>query len=162
MLLRMRRWSVLTAIALTIVVGFAARASAQSLRILIDDPPGPEKFKTIHADDLANSMEDPSSHVKVYDANLADTRQRFGVIDGAHLLSSYDQYNVAKELPADKNARVVFYCFDKRCMASHAAARRAIDAGYKDVSVMCDGIVGWRLMGAPIHQVTEAEAAGTE
>jgi rhodanese-related sulfurtransferase len=29
-------------------------------------------------------------------------------------------------------------------MASHAAARRAVDAGYKNVSVMAGGIVGWK------------------
>jgi rhodanese-related sulfurtransferase len=28
-------------------------------------------------------------------------------------------------------------------MASHQAARRAVDAGYTDVSVMSDGIKGW-------------------
>jgi rhodanese-related sulfurtransferase len=158
----MRRVPALAVVTLAIVFAFAAQASAQSLRILIDDPPGPQKFKVIRADELANMMEDPSSHVKVYDANLVDTRERFGVIDGAQLLSSYDNYNVAKELPTDKNADLVFYCFDHRCMASHEAARRAIDAGYKNVSVMGDGIVGWRIMGAQIHQVTEAEAQSKE
>ena len=126
------------------VFALASHASAQGLRILIDDPPGPKKFKVIRADELANLMADSSSHVKVYDANLPDTRVRVGVIDGAHLLSSYDNYNIAKELPADKNAKLVFYCFDKRCMASDAAADRACDAGYKNVSVMGDGILGWR------------------
>jgi len=32
-------------------------------------------------------------------------------------------------------------------MASHAAARRAVEAGYTDVSVMADGIVGWKKAG---------------
>lgn len=158
----MRRSSVSAALVLSILLAFAARASAQNLRIILDDPPGPEKFKVIHADDLANMKADPASHVAIYDANFPETRTRFGVIDGAHLLSSYNDYNVAKELPADKNTPLVFYCFDKRCMASHAAARRAIDAGYKNVSVMCDGIVGWAMMSAPIHHVTEAEASSTE
>ena len=147
---------------MTIVFAFAAHASAQNLRIILDDPQGPKKFKVIRADELANLMADSSSHVAVYDANLPDTRKRFGVIDGAHLLSSYDNYNVAKELPADKNARIVFYCADKRCMASDAAAQRAVEAGYKNVSVMGDGIVGWNLMGAPIHHVSTAEAESTE
>jgi rhodanese-related sulfurtransferase len=34
-------------------------------------------------------------------------------------------------------------------MASHEAARRAIKAGYKNVSVMMDGIVGWKAAGQP-------------
>lgn len=36
-------------------------------------------------------------------------------------------------------------------MASHDAARRAVDAGYKDVSVMVDGIWGWRKAGEPVE-----------
>jgi rhodanese-related sulfurtransferase len=32
-------------------------------------------------------------------------------------------------------------------MASHAAARRAVKAGYKNVRVMADGIVGWKEAG---------------
>jgi rhodanese-related sulfurtransferase len=158
----MRRFSALTALALTMVLAFAAHASAQSLRIILDDPQGPEKFKVIRADELANMVTDPKSHAVVYDANFPDTREHFGVIDGAHLLSSYDNYDVAKELPADKNANLVFYCYDKRCMASHFAARRAIQAGYKNVSVMGDGIVGWAMMRQPIHQVSQAEAQSAE
>jgi rhodanese-related sulfurtransferase len=35
-------------------------------------------------------------------------------------------------------------------MASHEAARRAVDAGYSDVSVMSDGIMGWNQAGKPV------------
>jgi len=34
-------------------------------------------------------------------------------------------------------------------MASHEAARRAVKAGYSNVSVMVDGIAGWVAAGAP-------------
>jgi rhodanese-related sulfurtransferase len=34
-------------------------------------------------------------------------------------------------------------------MASHAAARRAVEAGYRDVRVMADGIEGWKSAGKP-------------
>jgi hypothetical protein len=34
------------------------------------------------------------------------------VIPGAHLLTSDDKYDVAKELPPAKNAKLVFYCAD--------------------------------------------------
>jgi len=34
-------------------------------------------------------------------------------------------------------------------MASHEAARRAVEAGYSDVSVMADGISGWVEAGKP-------------
>jgi rhodanese-related sulfurtransferase len=35
-------------------------------------------------------------------------------------------------------------------MASHAAARRAVKAGYKNVYVMADGIVGWKEAGQKV------------
>jgi len=34
-------------------------------------------------------------------------------------------------------------------MASHAAARRAVEAGYQNVAVMADGIMGWNEAGKP-------------
>ncbi|MGO9453154.1 MAG: rhodanese-like domain-containing protein [Candidatus Binataceae bacterium] len=43
-------------------------------------------------------------------------------------------------------------------MASHEAARRAVQAGYTDVSVMADGITGWRAAGKPV-QTPEGAAA---
>ena len=36
-------------------------------------------------------------------------------------------------------------------MASHDAARRAVEAGYTDVSVMSDGIWGWKDSGQPVE-----------
>jgi len=36
-------------------------------------------------------------------------------------------------------------------MASHEAARRAVAAGYTNVSVMTDGIAGWHHAGKPIE-----------
>jgi len=45
-------------------------------------------------------------------------------------------------------------------MASHAAARRAVAAGYKDVAVMSDGIIGWFALHEPIRHVSASEAAG--
>ena len=38
-------------------------------------------------------------------------------------------------------------------MASHEAARRAVGAGYTNVSVMVDGITGWHHAGQPVESV---------
>ncbi|MDB5108635.1 MAG: hypothetical protein JWM69_1576 [Candidatus Binatus sp.] len=35
-------------------------------------------------------------------------------------------------------------------MASHEAARRAVEAGYTNVSVMGDGIMGWKDAGKSV------------
>jgi hypothetical protein len=69
-------------------------------------------FKLIHVDDLKAFMADSSSHVHIFDANVPETRAAFGMIPGAKLLSSDDDYNVATELPANRNAKLVFYCTD--------------------------------------------------
>jgi rhodanese-related sulfurtransferase len=80
--------------------------------------------------------------IVVLDANNDDARAAAGMVPGALKLSSYSQYDLA-ELPADKNTTLVFYCYNSYCQASHMAAARALQAGYKDVRVMKAGIVGW-------------------
>ena len=85
----------------------------------------------------------------VYDANTADVRQQMGVIPGAKLLISAVKYEPAKELPANKSDKVVFYCYNEQCGASHMAAKRASEAGYTDVAVLPAGIKGWKDAGQP-------------
>jgi rhodanese-related sulfurtransferase len=86
--------------------------------------------------------------VLAVDANDASTRKAEGVIPGAILLTSSSQYDV-KELPSDKATKLVFYCANQRCGASQGAAERALEAGYVDVAVMPEGIVGWKKAGQP-------------
>src|SRR5439155_6416995 len=50
--------------------------------------------------------------VTLLDANGSDFRTKEGVIPGAVLLSSYKAYDVERELPSRKDARLVFYCAD--------------------------------------------------
>lgn len=82
------------------------------------------------------------------DANAPQTRAEQGVIPGAVLLTSSAAFAVT-ELPADKATRLVFYCANQKCTASHAAARRAMDLGYTDVAVLPDGVAGWKQAGQP-------------
>lgn len=82
------------------------------------------------------------------DANGTKTRTEQGVVPGAILLTSSSQYDL-KELPQDKASKLVFYCANSKCGASHAAAAKAMEAGYTNVSVMPEGIVGWKKAGQP-------------
>jgi rhodanese-related sulfurtransferase len=82
------------------------------------------------------------------DANGSETRASQGVIPGAVLLTSSSKYDV-KELPAAKDTKLVFYCANQKCGASHAAAQRALENGYTDVAVLPDGIMGWKQAGQP-------------
>jgi rhodanese-related sulfurtransferase len=82
------------------------------------------------------------------DANGQETRTSAGVIPGAVLLTSSSEYALS-ELPQDKASKLVFYCATERCGASHAAAARAIEAGYTNVAVLPAGIFGWKRAGQP-------------
>lgn len=106
-----------------------------------------DKFKSIHVNDLDSLLKAKPEKVFVYDANTDSTRKRVGIIPSAKLLSSVTDYKVESELPKEKNATLVFYCANEQCTASHTAAERAMKAGYTDVSVMVDGIHGWKDAG---------------
>jgi hypothetical protein len=66
-------------------------------------------FKLIHVADLKGLLAKHGDRVHVYDANVAATRDRFGTIPGATLLSSDDNYPLSV-LPPNKHATLVFYC----------------------------------------------------
>ena len=108
--------SIMYLIAAAIVVASAASlapAFASDIGALLNNKQKqPDKFAVIRVDALSSLIADSNSHVNIYDANGWVLRSRAGVIPGAHLLTSDDKYDVAKELPAEKNAKLVFYCAD--------------------------------------------------
>src|SRR5580658_4856940 len=112
MQVRARRFS-LVAIVGTVVLSMTAAAFAFDIGKLLNNKlKEPDKFAVIRVDKLASLMNDPNSHVNIYDANGWGLRSTAGVVPGAHLLTSDDKYDVAKELPPAKNAKLVFYCAD--------------------------------------------------
>jgi rhodanese-related sulfurtransferase len=86
------------------------------------------------------------------DANNATTRERMGVVPGAVRLTSYDQFELG-ELPPDRQRKLIFYCANTQCTASHTAAERARTAGWSDVGVMPAGIAGWVLAGKKVDRL---------
>jgi hypothetical protein len=72
-----------------------------------------EKFRLIEVPELESLQKDSKRPVTVLDANEPEFRQQNGVIPGARLLSSFDKFDVSKELPADRDAPLVFYCADR-------------------------------------------------
>jgi rhodanese-related sulfurtransferase len=96
--------------------------------------------------EVATFVRDKSA--TIVDANGTDTRKEFGVIPGAVLLTSSKDYPV-DVLPSAKASKLVFYCGGVMCRASDKAASRAAAAGYTDVSVLRDGIKGWKNAGQP-------------
>ena len=72
-----------------------------------------EKFRLIEVPELESLQKDASAPVTILDANDAEFREKNGVIPGARLLSSFDTYDLGKELPFDRNAPLVFYCSNR-------------------------------------------------
>jgi rhodanese-related sulfurtransferase len=105
-----------------------------------------EGFRLVGSDEVKQWMASDAKPA-IFDANSSDTRRAEGKVAGARLLSNYKTFDARKELPGDKTRRLVFYCYNEQCMASHAAAERAVKAGFKDVAVLSDGITGWKKAG---------------
>jgi rhodanese-related sulfurtransferase len=131
------------------LLAFQASAFAKS-------PASAEKkesaFKNMSVTQLADALKSNKEEVHVYDANTDDIRKKEGIIPGATKLASITSYET-QVLPTDKSAKLVFYCANTMCTASHSAAKRAIAAGYKNVSVLNEGIQGWKKAGQQTEKV---------
>jgi rhodanese-related sulfurtransferase len=129
-----------------------AALAVPALALACDDDARAEQttVKKVTIAELAKLNKDHKA--VVLDANGSETRAKFGVIPNAKLLTSAVNYDVAKELPAAKDSKLVFYCANTMCSASHQAAEKAASAGYTDVSVLPDGIKGWKDAGQPVQQ----------
>lgn len=96
------------------------------------------------------------------DVNSQSTRDKYGIIPGALLLTSSSKFDASKELPKSKDQQLVFYCANTQCGASKEAAVRAVTAGYLNVAVLPAGIAGWTEAGLPVTKpvASKKKAAG--
>ena len=91
-------------------------------------------------------------------ALIVDVNPR-GVYDEAHIagavwMSSSDVD--FDELPDDRSAAIVFYCYNEMCGASHQAASATVERGWTNVARMPAGIVGWKAAGLSVEPPTLA------
>lgn len=108
------------------------------------------KLTFISVDDVAAQI--TKGTAQAVDANNEVTRKHEGVVPGAVLLTDSETFAIT-ELPADKAKALVFYCANEHCGASHAAANKAIAAGYSNVKVMPEGIAGWVKAGKKVQTI---------
>ena len=121
---------------------------------------GKDLFKVISAGELNSILKNKLERVFLYDVNVDSTRNHVGVIPGAQLIDPTPELDVTAILPKDKESKIIFYCANKICSSSPIAATRSIQLGYVDVSVMTDGIYGWRKAGLPTVLVRGLASAG--
>ncbi len=107
------------------------------------------KVQDISPADLRSAVS--SKQVILLDANGSDS-YRAGHIPGAIDFQAHEQ-ELAKLLPADKNALVVAYCRNEACSAYKAAAKEAANLGYTNIKHFAPGIEGWEKSGAPVEKL---------
>jgi rhodanese-related sulfurtransferase len=140
-------------LSLVLILAFANLVFATETKMASTKVEMKDQLKLIKAGELQKMNKDAKGSVFVFDANDNRTREKEGVIPGSTALKSTRDYDLSV-LPKDKSADVVFYCGGPMCMASHEAAKRAIQAGYSKVAVMSDGITGWKKAGYETEKFT--------
>jgi hypothetical protein len=70
----------------------------------------PEKLTEMTIDEVDQAIS--SGQAKAVDCNMDTMRKKLGVLPGAITVSEDDSY-AASELPADKTAKLIFYCADR-------------------------------------------------
>lgn len=104
-------------------------------------------FKTISTQDLSKGIQEKK--LTVMDCNTEEVYKK-GHIPGAIFMTA-DEAG-AKALPQDKNASLVFYCKNPRCMASHKCADVAKGKGYQNLQIYSEGIEGWEKAGQKVEK----------
>ena len=101
-----------------------------------------DKFPDISHDELKAAIAEKK--VALIDVNGSDS-YKAGHIPGAVDFESTK--DLAKTLPADKNALIVAYCANEQCSAYQQGAKAAKALGYTNVKHYPKGIQGWKKAG---------------
>ena len=101
-----------------------------------------DKFPDISHDELKAAIAEKK--VVLIDVNGSDS-YKSGHIPGA--IDFESTKDLAKALPADKNALVVAYCGNEQCSAYQQGAKAAQALGYTNVKHYAKGIAGWKKSG---------------
>lgn len=120
----------LIALALSPIVAFAA-----------------DKYPDISHDELKQAIE--QKKVTLIDVNGSKS-YKAGHIPGAIDFAA-EKAELAKKLPADKDALVVAYCGNEQCGAYAAGAKAAKELGYTNVKHYSKGIAGWKSSGEKVE-----------
>ena len=101
-------------------------------------------------DEVEARLKDPSKgKLYLFDNNTKDRWEK-GHVPTAKWVAFNDVK--ASDLPAEKDATLVFYCANERCSACHKAAAAAVALGHTNVSIMPAGIKGWEDAGRPVER----------
>lgn len=101
------------------------------------------EYPDISVSDLKTAISEKK--VVVIDVNGTDSYKEGHVPTSIDFEAKGDE--LAKLLPADKDALVVAYCGGPQCNAYKAAAKKATELGYTNVKHLSAGKSGWKKAG---------------
>lgn len=104
-----------------------------------------DAFPSISTDDLKAAI--AGKQVTLLDVNGSESYSEAHIPGAVNFETAVA--DLAKVLPADKNALVVAYCGNERCTAYKAGAEAAKKLGYTNVKHYSKGIAGWKKAGEP-------------
>lgn len=107
---------------------------------------------------------------------MIDDKAAFGLVDSRREKDFWEEHiETAVNLPAsdtnaqtlaemfpDVSTKLVFYCQNVKCQASHIASSKAIGAGYQYVYVYTKGIEEWKELGYPTVKMESDKAVKVE
>jgi hypothetical protein len=99
----MRKFLLAAALACSAITGGCSKTETS------EASPKEEKIAELTVDQVEKGLADKS--LTAADCNHEELRKKLGVVPGAILIQGADEYP-ASQLPADKTAKLVFYCAD--------------------------------------------------
>jgi len=112
-----------------------------------------EKYSMLTMQEVSEMIGRPG--VYIFDVNEPEIYEEHHLPGVVHIIDPH----LKRYLPRDKAATIVFYCAERRCTASAAAAREAARLGYRNVYTMPEGIFGWVKAGLPFERGTQSRTA---
>lgn len=105
---------------------------------------------TIDTEQLSQGIKTKSLYV--FDNNTPEVYAKNHIPTAVHMNPREPDLSM---FPHNKQSKLVFYCKNTWCMASHQGARVALDNGYPNTYVYADGIDGWIEAGQPVESAAE-------
>lgn len=113
-------------------------------------------FKVVTSEELKTLIDAKTPGLVVIDARTPEEFQEVHIKNAISI--PVQQLESGKSiLQAPKDAKLVFYCNGVKCGKSGKAARIALGLGYKDVSVLTEGMPVWEEKGYALYAGPEYE-----
>lgn len=119
------------------------------------------KIDNISAENL-KKMHDDSAHFILIDARRVEDYNKEHITKAISLPANDVNSKTLDEIAPDNKTKLVFYCQNVKCQASHIAASKALGAGYKYIYEFNGGIEAWKEHGYPTEAADKVEVPVAE